>query len=346
MGHERETLEAVTNARAAATAGPERRARAARQARRRAVAARWASSSPSPRPIPTSRPTPPSSNSSSALQTVEDEIQLSRRYYNGAVAQPEHRGRILPVQPRRQHLQVREGRVLRARKRRRPRRPHVSSSDLALSLTSASCPRASPSAARHGGGSMGRQPLARDRWPAPRGNDAELCDAVGGPMSVPSLPWRLCSSPPPRSPREDITLLHHQRHPAADGTVDVTETIEVNAEGDRDPPRHLSATSRPPDQRRQLAPALDLNVSQVTRDGRAEPYTRRRHRQRLQAHPHRRRRRLPRQRRPPLHHPLHHDPHGPVLRRPRRALLERHRQLLGLPDPAAPSPPSRCRTAP
>ena len=37
---------------------------------------------------------------------------------------------------------------------------------------------------------------------------------------------------------------------------------------------------------------------------------------------------------------------GRVLRRPRRALLERHRQLLGLPDPAAPSPTSRCRTAP
>jgi len=84
MGHERETLEAVTNARAAATAAssgtPEQRAAAEGQL-----------SSALGRLIATAEAYPDLKANTTflefqdALQTVEDEIQMARRYYNGAV---------------------------------------------------------------------------------------------------------------------------------------------------------------------------------------------------------------------------------------------------------------------
>ena len=83
MGHERETLEAVTNARAAATAAasasPEQRAAAEGQL-----------SSALGRLIATAEAYPDLKANTTflelqaALQTVEDEIQMARRYYNGA----------------------------------------------------------------------------------------------------------------------------------------------------------------------------------------------------------------------------------------------------------------------
>ncbi|MGV3576045.1 MAG: LemA family protein [Devosia sp.] len=84
MTHERETLEAVTKARAAATSAangtPEQRAAAEGQL-----------SSALGRLIATAEAYPDLKANSNflefqtALQTVEDEIQMSRRYYNGAV---------------------------------------------------------------------------------------------------------------------------------------------------------------------------------------------------------------------------------------------------------------------
>lgn len=84
MTHERETLEAVTNARAAATSvangTPEQRAAAEGQL-----------SSALGRLIATAEAYPDLKANTTflefqeALQTVEDEIQMSRRYYNGAV---------------------------------------------------------------------------------------------------------------------------------------------------------------------------------------------------------------------------------------------------------------------
>jgi len=84
MSHERETLEAVTNARAAATAAangtPEQRSAAEGQL-----------SSALGRLIATAEAYPDLKANTTflefqeALQTVEDEIQMSRRYYNGAV---------------------------------------------------------------------------------------------------------------------------------------------------------------------------------------------------------------------------------------------------------------------
>ena len=84
MGHERETLESVTQARAAATAGanagPEERARlegALSGALGRLLAIAEA--------YPDLKANTTFLEFQGALQTVEDEIQLSRRYYNGAV---------------------------------------------------------------------------------------------------------------------------------------------------------------------------------------------------------------------------------------------------------------------
>ncbi len=84
MGHERETLDAVTRARAAATAAangsPEQRA-----------AAEGALSGALGRLLAVAEAYPELKANTTflefqqALQTVEDEIQLSRRYYNGAV---------------------------------------------------------------------------------------------------------------------------------------------------------------------------------------------------------------------------------------------------------------------
>ena len=84
MTHERETLEAVANARAAATSAangtPEQRAAAEGQL-----------SSALGRLIATAEAYPDLKANTTflefqaALQTVEDEIQMSRRYYNGAV---------------------------------------------------------------------------------------------------------------------------------------------------------------------------------------------------------------------------------------------------------------------
>ncbi|MBN9335253.1 LemA family protein [Devosia sp.] len=84
MGHERGTLEAVTNARAAATAAvngtPEQRSAAEGQL-----------SSALGRLIATAEAYPDLKANTTflefqdALKTVEDEIQMSRRYYNGAV---------------------------------------------------------------------------------------------------------------------------------------------------------------------------------------------------------------------------------------------------------------------
>ncbi|MBO9589233.1 LemA family protein [Devosia sp.] len=84
MSHERETLEAVTNARAAATAAangtPEQRAAAEGQltsALGRLIATAEA--------YPDLKANTNFLEFQEALQTVEDEIQMSRRYYNGAV---------------------------------------------------------------------------------------------------------------------------------------------------------------------------------------------------------------------------------------------------------------------
>jgi LemA protein len=84
MGHERETLEAVTNARAAAQSGtagatPEQRAQLEGQltgalGRLLAVAESY----------PDLKANTTFLEFQGALQKVEDEIQLSRRYYNGA----------------------------------------------------------------------------------------------------------------------------------------------------------------------------------------------------------------------------------------------------------------------
>ena len=84
MGHERETLEAVTNARAAATSAakgtPEQRAAAEGQL-----------SSALGRLIATAEAYPDLKANTTflefqdALRNVEDEIQMARRYYNGAV---------------------------------------------------------------------------------------------------------------------------------------------------------------------------------------------------------------------------------------------------------------------
>jgi len=83
MSHERETLEAVTNARAAATGAangsPEQRAAAEGQlssalGRLLAIAESY----------PDLKANTTFLEFQSALQTVEDEIQMSRRYYNGA----------------------------------------------------------------------------------------------------------------------------------------------------------------------------------------------------------------------------------------------------------------------
>jgi LemA protein len=84
MGHERETLEAVTSARAAATAGanagPAERSRlegALSGALGRLLAIAEA--------YPDLKANTTFLEFQGALQTVEDEIQMSRRYYNGAV---------------------------------------------------------------------------------------------------------------------------------------------------------------------------------------------------------------------------------------------------------------------
>jgi LemA protein len=84
MGHERQTLEAVVAARASATsaaaAGPEARAKAEGElssalGRLLAVAEAY----------PDLKANTTFLEFQAALQTVEDEIQMSRRYYNGAV---------------------------------------------------------------------------------------------------------------------------------------------------------------------------------------------------------------------------------------------------------------------
>jgi LemA protein len=84
MSHERETLEAVTNARAAVQSAqngsPEQRAKAegmlsAALGRLFAVAEAY----------PDLKANTTFLEFQGALQTVEDEIQMSRRYYNGAV---------------------------------------------------------------------------------------------------------------------------------------------------------------------------------------------------------------------------------------------------------------------
>lgn len=84
MSHERETLEAVTNARAAATSAangtPEQRAAAEGQlsaALGRLIATAEA--------YPDLKANTTFLEFQQALQGVEDEIQMSRRYYNGAV---------------------------------------------------------------------------------------------------------------------------------------------------------------------------------------------------------------------------------------------------------------------
>lgn len=84
MSHERETLEAVTNARAAATAGAN-----ASPAERSALEGQLSGALGKLLAIAEAYPDLKANTTflefQEALQTVEDEIQMARRYYNGSV---------------------------------------------------------------------------------------------------------------------------------------------------------------------------------------------------------------------------------------------------------------------
>ena len=84
MGHERETLEAVTNARAAATAGANA-GPAERSQLEGALSGALGKLLAIAEAYPDLKANTTFLEFQSALQNVEDEIQLSRRYYNGSV---------------------------------------------------------------------------------------------------------------------------------------------------------------------------------------------------------------------------------------------------------------------
>lgn len=84
MGHERETLEAVTNARAAATAGANA-GPAERSALEGALSGALGKLIAVAEAYPDLKANTTFLEFQDALRTVEDEIQLARRYYNGAV---------------------------------------------------------------------------------------------------------------------------------------------------------------------------------------------------------------------------------------------------------------------
>ncbi|MBN9311038.1 LemA family protein [Devosia sp.] len=84
MGHERETLEAVTRARAAATAGANA-GPAERSQLEGALSGALGKLLAIAEAYPDLKANTTFLEFQSALQTVEDEIQLARRYYNGAV---------------------------------------------------------------------------------------------------------------------------------------------------------------------------------------------------------------------------------------------------------------------
>ena len=84
MGHERETLEAVTNARAAATAGSNA-GPAERSGLEGALSGALGKLLAIAEAYPDLKANTTFLEFQSALQNVEDEIQLSRRYYNGSV---------------------------------------------------------------------------------------------------------------------------------------------------------------------------------------------------------------------------------------------------------------------
>jgi LemA protein len=84
MGHERETLEAVTQARAAATAGANA-GPAERSALEGALSGALGKLLAIAEAYPDLKANTTFLEFQSALQNVEDEIQLARRYYNGSV---------------------------------------------------------------------------------------------------------------------------------------------------------------------------------------------------------------------------------------------------------------------
>lgn len=84
MGHERETLEAVTNARAAATAGANA-GPAERSQLEGALSGALGKLLAIAEAYPDLKANTTFLEFQSALQNVEDEIQLARRYYNGSV---------------------------------------------------------------------------------------------------------------------------------------------------------------------------------------------------------------------------------------------------------------------
>ncbi|WP_374626427.1 LemA family protein [Devosia sp.] len=84
MGHERATLEAVTNARAAATAGANA-GPAERSALEGALSGALGKLLAIAEAYPDLKANTTFLEFQAALRTVEDEIQLARRYFNGAV---------------------------------------------------------------------------------------------------------------------------------------------------------------------------------------------------------------------------------------------------------------------
>ncbi|MEX1181414.1 MAG: LemA family protein [Cucumibacter sp.] len=85
MGHERETLQAVTNARAAVQAAGEGTGPAERGKLEGILGAALGKLIAVAEAYPDLKANTTFLEFQGALQTVEDEIQLSRRYYNGAV---------------------------------------------------------------------------------------------------------------------------------------------------------------------------------------------------------------------------------------------------------------------
>ncbi len=221
------------------------------------------------------------------LSGLENDIQMARRYYNGAVRQPEHDGAVLPVATSSPTSSAsRSGTISRSRSRAtapcRRSRSRPERTKMIGAMVGSTSPlrrgrkrQAERSRFREAGATPGWLPPSRDLlrlWPTSLDPFSGRFSAVFASLRLLALLAAVFAAASPAAAEEIIESFQSDVTVARDATLTVVETIRVNAE--RNQIRHGIYRDFPLtfQDANGSVHEVGFKLLDVTRDGREEPH--------------------------------------------------------------------------